>query len=69
MALEGWVMSIKGKDMLLFEKDGRKVSLVIYPVLLDQSYVKNSILNIDVCISDFEIEKSLASAYLKLTSI
>ena len=69
MALEGWIMSIDGKDRLLFEKDGHKVSLVIYPVLLDQSFVKNSVLNIDLCISDFEIEKSLSSAYLKVTSI
>jgi hypothetical protein len=69
MALEGWSMSIDGKDRLQFEKDGHKVSLVIYPVLLDQSFVRNSVLNIDICISDFEIEKSLASAYLKVTSI
>jgi hypothetical protein len=68
MAREGWTISIDGKDKLSLEKDGRKVSLVIYPALLDQSYVRSVTPNIDVCISDFEIEKSLASAYLKATS-
>jgi hypothetical protein len=69
MALEGWSISVDGKDKLLLEKDGRKIFLVIYPALLDQSYIRSVTPNIDVCISDFEIEKSLASAYLKATSI
>lgn len=68
MALEGWSISIDGMDKLSLEKDDRKISLVIYPALLDQSYVRSVMSNIDVCISDFEIEKSLASAYLKATS-
>ena len=68
MALEGWIISQNGDDRLLVEKDEKKINLVIYPVLLDQSFIKNEIENIDICISDFEVEKSLPSAYLKITS-
>jgi len=68
MALEGWTINQNGDDGLLAQNGEKKISLVIYPVLLDQRFVKNEIEKIDVCISDFEIEKSLPSAYLKITS-
>ena len=68
MALEGWTINQNGDDGLLAQNAEKKISLVIYPVLLDQRFVKNEIEKIDVCISDFEIEKSLPSAYLKITS-
>ena len=69
MALEGWSISQNNDNGLLVQKGDKKISLVIYPVLIDQSFVKNENKTIDVCISDFEVEKSLPSSYLKISSI
>jgi hypothetical protein len=66
LALEGWSLKLGGDLNLVVEKSGKILNLVIYPVLFDQEYVKNLIPNMDICISDYEIEKSLSSAYLKI---
>jgi hypothetical protein len=69
MELEGWSITLDGETNLLLEKQGRRIKFVIYPVILDQSYVKTLIEKIDVYISDYEVQKSLPSVYNKLLSI
>ena len=70
MALEGWSMSIDGTKSLIVKKDGKQIKFLIYPVFLDVNYVKNEVgKTVVCCISDYEIEKSLPSAYSKVISI
>jgi len=69
MELEGWTIKPNNNDSLLFEKEYKKINLVIYPVLLEQRFIQQSISNIDCCISDYELEKSLPSVYMKIASI
>lgn len=68
LKLEGWQIQQGGYGGLLVEKDGRTIRVVIYPVLLDPDYVKNQYDLVDVCVSDYEVQRNLPGAYSRIVA-
>jgi ATP-dependent helicase YprA (DUF1998 family)/Zn finger protein HypA/HybF involved in hydrogenase expression len=67
LELEGWTVIRKENFGFSTSLGGKEITVVLYPVLLDLDFVKHAI-SADVYISDYEVQKSLPSAYLKVAS-
>lgn len=67
LELEGWTVIRKENFGFSTSFGGKEITVVMYPVLLDLDFVKHAI-SADVYISDYEVQKSLPSAYLKVAS-
>ena len=68
LKLDGWAEERPASNSLKVSKEGKLVTFLIYPGLLSQSDLKESIPGIDFYISDYEVLKSLPSAYAKVAS-
>jgi Lhr-like helicase len=67
LELDGWKLDTSNHKGIKFNKSEKLLSFVIYPGILNQSNLIDLIPGFDFYISDYEVIKSLPSAYAKVS--